>query len=214
MYPPDWGSDFWPTMTPRDIPLLLTLDVHGHPNLRSILLSSAEEFSDAGERVTYFISADLIRASRSVSQALRELASAGHSVGCHGLDHDIDPFTLTEDTERESLTLATEILEDSLGSKVKCYRAPDFRLTPRTLPILQDLGYEADCSVTSRRLPILSSCPWCFGWIVAPSIPIIQIEVRPLGEVHYRSWKSPLRASSSPWRTVSSRTATKGSFVT
>jgi Polysaccharide deacetylase len=158
-------------MTPRNIPLLLTLDVHGHPDLHSILLSSAEEFSDAGERVTYFVSADLVRASRSVSQALREIASAGHSIGCHGLDHDVDPFTLTEDTERESLTLATNILEDSLGSKVKCYRAPDFRLTPRTLPILQDLGYEADCSVTSRRLPILSSCPWCFGWIVAPSRP-------------------------------------------
>lgn len=168
---PDWGSFFWPRMTSPNIPLLLTLDVHQHPNLPSILLSSAEEFNRAAERVTYFVSADLVRASRSVSQALRELSSAGHCIGCHGLDHDIDPCTLAEEDERKNLRLATDILEDTLSSKVKCYRAPDFRLTPHTLPILQDLGYEADCSVTPRRLPLLSSCPWCFGWMVAPACP-------------------------------------------
>jgi Polysaccharide deacetylase len=117
------------------------------------------------------VSADLVRASRSVSQALRDLSSSGHCIGCHGLDHNVDPCTLAEDQEWQNLRLATDILEDSLSSKVKCYRAPDFRLTPHTLPILQDLGYEADCSVTPRRLPLLSSCPWCFGWMVAPACP-------------------------------------------
>jgi Polysaccharide deacetylase len=158
-------------MTLHKIPLLITLDVHRHPSLPSVLLSSAEEFNRRGERVTYFISADLVRGSQSVSQALRDLSTAGHCIGCHGLDHDTDPFTLVEDEERENLRIATAVLEDALTFKVKCYRAPDFRLTSHTLPILRDLGYEADCSVTSRRLPLFSSCPWCFGWIVAPGCP-------------------------------------------
>lgn len=157
----------------RVIPTLVTLDVHEHPNLHSVLLTSAEYFSRGGQRVTYFVPAGFVAGDPGLPRVLRELRAHGHSVGCHGLNH-----TPAEDLRRLSprqefslLSQATRMLEDALGGPVTSFRAPVFRLSNRTLPILAELGYRADLSVTPQRLSLLSSSPWCFQWMRAPRAP-------------------------------------------
>lgn len=153
------------------VPLLLTVDVHKHPNLESVLLRSAELFLNAGQKVTYFVVAELVQHAPGVARCLLAIRNMGHGIGCHGLEHELDPATLSRDTLTSHLQMATRILEDATSAPVRCYRAPDFRLSKNTLPILEALGYTADCSVCPRRLPILSSCPGCYGWLFAPPSP-------------------------------------------
>lgn len=172
------GLDTFRTLTgakarERLAPALITLDVHNHPNLNSVLLSSGDYFSRAGQRVTYFVPAGYLSDGPGLARALRELESLGHAVGCHGLNHtpEEDLRRLSRDAEFELLREATRRLEDALGHPVTSFRAPVFRLSRRTLPLLAELGYRADLSVTPQRLSLLSSTPWCVQWLRAPRAP-------------------------------------------
>jgi polysaccharide deacetylase len=175
-------------MLNNTIPLLTTLDVHEHPELISILNRSGDWFLQEGERVTYFVPAGLVCEDRRLAGTLRGLKKLGHSVGCHGLDHSPaqDLARLNSSREMALLREATRILEDATGNAITCFRAPNFRLSNRTLPFLAELGYKADSSVTPQRIPILSSCPWCFGWICAPASP------------YHPSFQSPFRRGDVP----------------
>ena len=168
------GVDATPELRPpRKNPLLLTLDVHEHPELFNILSNSADVLERNNVRATYFIPAGLLRGSPAGRTAVRKLKDRGHSVGCHGLHHSTseDLGTMSPPAEFRLLKEATSMLEDALGGPVTSFRAPDFRLSRRTLLFLSELGYKADLSVTPQRLPILSSSPWCLGWLFAPRSP-------------------------------------------
>jgi peptidoglycan/xylan/chitin deacetylase (PgdA/CDA1 family) len=154
-------------------PLLITLDVHDHPHLNTVVMESADFFSKAGERVTYFVPATLVAQHREFRHTLRRLRATGHSIGCHGLSHTDaeDLGSLSAPAEFALLKEATDTLTDALGSAITSFRAPAFRIGRRTLSFLAELGYQADCSVTPQRLCLLSSSPWSFGWLGAPRAP-------------------------------------------
>ena len=155
------------------IPTLVTLDVHEHPKLEAVLGASGELFAGRGVRATYFVPSGFLNKSPGLSHVLRELTALGHSVGCHGLNHtpDEDLRNLSPREERALLSKATRLMEDALGGPVNSFRAPVFRLSNHTLPLLAELGYRADLSVTPQRLSLLSSTPWCFQWLWAPRAP-------------------------------------------
>lgn len=157
----------------RRIPTLITLDVHEHPNLDAVLRTAGEFFAGEGIRVTYFVPSGFLIKSPGLSYVLRDLTALGHSIGCHGLNHtpDEDLRSLPPAEEFALLSKATRILEDALGRPVTSFRAPVFRLSNHTLPLLAELGYQADLSVTPQRLSLLSSTPWCFQWLWAPRAP-------------------------------------------
>ncbi|HEX7318146.1 MAG TPA: polysaccharide deacetylase family protein [Pyrinomonadaceae bacterium] len=157
----------------RSIPTLITLDVHEHPHLDAVLRTTGHLFAGEGRRVTYFVPSGFLLKSPGLSLVLRELTALGHSVGCHGLNHTPaeDLRSLSPEAERALLSDATRILEDALGQRVTSFRAPVFRLSNRTLPLLAELGYRADLSVTPQRLSFLSSTPWCVQWLWAPRAP-------------------------------------------
>jgi hypothetical protein len=167
----------------RGIPTLVTLDVHEHPKLEAVLSASGDLFAGRGMRVTYFVPSGFLVKSPRLSQTLRGLTALGHCVGCHGLNHtpDEDLRKLSPREERALLSRATLLMEDALGEPVNSFRAPVFRLSCNTLPLLAELGYRADLSVTPQRLSLLSSTPWCFQWLWAPRAPY-----RPRLESPYR----------------------------
>lgn len=154
-------------------PLLITLDVHDHPSLDAVVLKSADFFAESGESVTYFVPAALLARHKSFRRTLRQVRTRGHSIGCHGLSHDDreDLGSLSAADEFSLLKEATDTLADTLGTAISSFRAPAFRLGPRTLSFLAELGYKADLSVTPQRLSLLSSSPWSFGWLGAPRAP-------------------------------------------
>jgi peptidoglycan/xylan/chitin deacetylase (PgdA/CDA1 family) len=168
---------------------LITLDVHDHPNLNSVLQASADFFTDSQLHVTYFVPAGLIRRELELGGILRRMTALGHTVGCHGLNHtrEEDFPSLEPKRERQILAEATAILEDTLGSAINAFRAPLFRLSKNTLPFLAELRYKADLSVTPQRLPFLSSTPWSYAGFLAPRSPY-----RPHRSSPYRKGNLPI----------------------
>ena len=80
---------------------------------------------------------------------VRDIFKSGHEMGSHGYNHQMICHG-DEDTFRSDLTRAKAILEDQIGAKVKCYRAPSYSITSDSLwalDVLGELGFEFDSSI-------------------------------------------------------------------
>jgi polysaccharide deacetylase family protein (PEP-CTERM system associated) len=80
---------------------------------------------------------------------IREIAAAGHEVGCHSYWHRL-LYDMTPDEFRTDLKLARDAIERAVGRPVVAYRAPSFSITRKTLwalEILADEGFRCDSSI-------------------------------------------------------------------
>lgn len=119
--------------------------VHGTPRLLDLL-------DRHHITATFFFTGD---AARSHPEVVTAVAGAGHEVGCHSLYHEtlgdeIIPIpglrpVLPEEC-RHRLEVATDVVEQVLGSKVVSFRAPRLWGSTAMLNALEDLGYLADTS--------------------------------------------------------------------
>jgi polysaccharide deacetylase family protein (PEP-CTERM system associated) len=82
-------------------------------------------------------------------QAVREIAAAGHELGCHGWSHDLlyamDRARLRDETQR-----AKSEIEAIAGKPVTAYRAAYFSITRESfwaLEVLAGLGFRYDSSI-------------------------------------------------------------------
>lgn len=109
------------------------------------------------------------------------MRSLGHSVGCHGLNHteEEDLRRLESKQEFALLREATLILEDALGEPINAFRSPCYRISNRTLPILEELGYKVDLSVSPQHFPLFSSSLWSCGRMFSPRSPYHPSESSP-----------------------------------
>ncbi len=80
---------------------------------------------------------------------VKQVAEAGHEIGCHGLLHEfiynMSPQKFRSDTQR-----AQNILADLTGKSVVAYRAPYFSIVRKSLwalDILAELGFRYDSSI-------------------------------------------------------------------
>jgi peptidoglycan/xylan/chitin deacetylase (PgdA/CDA1 family) len=96
-----------------------------------------EALAETGIEATFFVeglNAELY------PDTLREIADAGHEVGLHGWRHE--PWSsLAPANERELLERGVEAL-DALGLRPVSFRPPGGDLTPATLGLLRELGFE------------------------------------------------------------------------
>jgi len=126
-------------------------------------LRTLELFAELGLRATFFVVGWV--AERN-PQLLREIAAAGHEVGCHSYLHQhlerLSPEAFRQDTRR-----ARAVIEDATGMSLKGYRAPSFSVTRRTLwalEILAEEGFRYDASVFPVRHDV-------YGMADAPRFP-------------------------------------------
>lgn len=80
---------------------------------------------------------------------IREIARAGHHVGCHSYQHQL-ASRMTEAEFREDIYKAKCLIEDVSGAKVDAFRVPSFSVTPNNrwvFDVLAELGFEYDSSV-------------------------------------------------------------------
>jgi polysaccharide deacetylase family protein (PEP-CTERM system associated) len=96
-----------------------------------------------GVKGTFFI---LGWIARRHPQIVKEIASRGHEIACHGFNHDM-LTTMSETGIRQDIAHAKALLEDSAGVAVTGYRAPNFSITDQALDILADLGFVYDSSL-------------------------------------------------------------------
>lgn len=108
-------------------------------------------FDAAGTRTTMFF---LGRIARDDPGLVREVADAGHEIGCHGEAHR-RLFNLDPSAFHESVRAARERLEDVSGRPVKGFRAPDLSITQASrwaLDALLDAGFSWDSSISPTSI--------------------------------------------------------------
>ncbi|MHC4761894.1 MAG: polysaccharide deacetylase family protein [Planctomycetota bacterium] len=122
-------------------------------------------------RATFFVVADIVNNYPRIVEALRD---SNHEIGCHGLHHNcaIDSKTkaalVPKEQWRSDLALSKEILEKTFGREVCGYRAPGAYFAEWMVPILEELNFKYDSSIscnslynkTDMRLEALSSTPY------------------------------------------------------
>lgn len=74
------------------------------------------------------------------------IAEAGHEVGHHGWVHE-NPATLNEDDERRVLERGIDALFKVAGIRPTGYRAPYWDISPKTVGLLLEHGFEYDSSM-------------------------------------------------------------------
>lgn len=87
------------------------------------------------------------------SQVVKDIANAGHEIGCHGYEHQLI-YNQSKEIFREDVRKAKALLEDISGSPVIGYRAPSYSITKRSLwalDVLIEEGFEYDSSIFPIR---------------------------------------------------------------
>jgi polysaccharide deacetylase family protein (PEP-CTERM system associated) len=109
-------------------------------------LRTLDLFARKGVRGTFFLLGKVVEENPNL---VREIAAAGHEIGCHSYRHQC-VWRLSPDEFREDTRRAVRLIEDAGGSSVAGYRAPTFSIVRRTLwalEILLEEGFTYDASV-------------------------------------------------------------------
>jgi len=106
--------------------------------------------SESGAGATFFLLGPIARREKSL---VRELAEAGHEIGCHGWSHDL-LYSMSPERFRTETSDAKKAIEDVAGVPVTAYRAAYFSITRKSLwalDVLADLGFRCDSSIFPVR---------------------------------------------------------------
>jgi len=103
-------------------------------------------FDEYGVKATFFV---LGWVAKRVNGLVRELASRGHEVACHGYSHQL-VYEQSQTVFREETLRSKALLEDIAQSMVRGYRAASYSITKRSLwalDIIAEAGFEYDSSI-------------------------------------------------------------------
>lgn len=87
---------------------------------------------------------------------VEEIAGRGHELANHGYLHEV-PNTLDAAAERAVIVRGNEAIERAAGVRPRGFRSPSWDLSPHTLDILRDLGFEYDSSLMGDDFRLY----WC-----------------------------------------------------
>lgn len=123
---------------------------HGNPEkyaeYDSFLNRILDTLDSAGIKGTFFCTGLM---AQDFPQVVKLIQSKGHEIGCHSHRHTwMNKMTETE--AREDTHSAVDALEQCIGHKVKCYRAPAFSIGEKNkwmFEILAENGIAHDASI-------------------------------------------------------------------
>ena len=110
-------------------------------------------------RATMFV---LGKFAERFPEVVREADSAGHEIASHGYGH-VEIFKQSRAEFAGDLRRSKRFLEDTIGKKVRGYRAPDFSIVPETLWALDEIaeqGFEYDSSIFPVKRPRYGIPDW------------------------------------------------------
>lgn len=182
----------------------VTVDIHAGDRAEDIQIA-AQLLAAEGIRATFFVPASVFHESEATRVALRELPRLGHEVGSHGYEHDwpeIDALVRGRtQSELSFLARAHAEFANFYGRPPKAFRSPVWcRLGDAALDELNQLEYEVDSSATPQRVQLLTSRPFCRGWMSAPRSPFL---IRP-GILEIPTSAAVLQAGSTTFRLLRS----------
>jgi len=103
-------------------------------------------FDELGIKGTFFI---LGWVAAKFPAVVRRISAAGHELGCHSYSHQLI-YDLSSDAFRQDTFRALDAIQQASGQRVRCYRAPSFSITGRSLwafDILIEAGFTHDSSI-------------------------------------------------------------------
>jgi polysaccharide deacetylase family protein (PEP-CTERM system associated) len=109
-------------------------------------LEVLELFAQYGVTGTFFIVGTVAELQ---PQLVREIAAAGHEIGCHSYAHQL-VYNMTPEQFRLDTRRCLNALGDATGVQVRAYRAPSYSITRKSLwalDVLADMGFTHDSSI-------------------------------------------------------------------
>lgn len=107
-------------------------------------------FDEFQVKATFFVLGWVAEQARDL---VKEIASRGHEVGCHGYSHQL-VYTQTPEIFREETRRSKQLLEDIVTTPVRGYRAASYSITERSLwalDIIAEAGFDYDSSIFPVR---------------------------------------------------------------
>ncbi len=101
----------------------------------------------ANAKASFFIVGKL---AKRIPALIREIATRGHEIGCHSMNHKL-LYALTEEELTTEIVDSKKMLEDTVGGRIEGFRAPTFSLTAESIPFLKKAGYTYDSSLWQGR---------------------------------------------------------------
>lgn len=93
-------------------------------------------------KMTVFVLGELVEENSNI---LKEIKNRGHSIACHGYNHELlNKKTIIE--FRKDILKAKDVIEGLINGEVIGYRAPCFTMDREKLMILKECGYKYDSS--------------------------------------------------------------------
>jgi peptidoglycan/xylan/chitin deacetylase (PgdA/CDA1 family) len=80
------------------------------------------------------------------AEACRQVVDAGHEIGHHGWTH-VPPAALSREQEADGLVRGNRAIEQLCGRKARGYRSPAWDLSPNTIDLLLEQGFDYDSSM-------------------------------------------------------------------
>ena len=105
----------------------------------------------ASIRASFFIPAWV---ARRYPDAVRAIAAQGHEIGCHGDEHE-RVSELPREREEEILKKSVAVLAPLAGARPVGYRAPAWQLSPHSIELLGEQGFEYSSNMMDRLVPYL-----------------------------------------------------------
>lgn len=166
-----------------------------------------EMLSVKGVLATFFI---VGRVAAAYPQLVREVAQAGHEVGCHSYDHELI-YRMTPRSFLSDLVRSRGVLQDLSAQSVEGFRAPSWSMTAATLTwapaALAAAGFTYTSSVFPMWTPLYGvpgapRVPWNHSLPGGGSLPELPPAVKQVGPVripygggaYWRVWPNWLTA--------------------
>jgi polysaccharide deacetylase family protein (PEP-CTERM system associated) len=126
---------------------------------------------------------------------VRQIATAGHEIGCHSYAHQL-VYNLTPEAFREDTRRAQVAIEDACGISARVYRAPSYSITAKSmwaLEILVECGFSHDSSIYpivhdrygipqfGRRVQILRTASGPICEVPIATVKLLGNRVSPVG---------------------------------
>jgi peptidoglycan/xylan/chitin deacetylase (PgdA/CDA1 family) len=138
-----------------------------------------------GLRATFFVVARDVEAQ---ADAVRAIAAAGHEVAAHSVSHPQQFGKLTGDPLWHEVAVSRRAISDVIGSEVVGFRAPNWDITSRLVPVLAAAGYRYDASAFPTPLQLAART-------------MLAIKGRRLAPLtDQRAWPASLRRLPHRWR--------------
>ncbi|MEM7282575.1 MAG: polysaccharide deacetylase family protein, partial [Pseudomonadota bacterium] len=116
-------ATYLPTMVPRTLEFLSQRDI----------------------KITFFI----VGRDASIAENepyLRSISDHGHEIGCHSFKHEPWLHFYSREEIDAELNEAEESIISATGQRPKGFRGPGYSISSDLLRVLQDRGYEYDCT--------------------------------------------------------------------